>query len=88
MFFGRHVTEHRAAVPTDHRGADPRCEVVVTGRDICRQWPQRVKRRFVAMLELQVHVLFDQVHRYVARPFDHRLHVVLPGHFRQLTERS
>ena len=40
------------------------------------------KMRFVARGELPVHVLFDEMHGDVARPFDHHLAVQLPCDFR------
>ena len=36
MLFRRHVAEHRAAEPADHRRADARRDVVVTRRDVGR----------------------------------------------------
>ena len=52
VFLGRDVAEHRAAVPADHRGADAAGDVVVAGRDVGGERPERVERRFVAPLEL------------------------------------
>ena len=46
----RHVAQHRGAEPADHRGADGAGDVVVAGRDVGRQRPERVERRFVAVL--------------------------------------
>ena len=84
----RDVAEHRGAVPADHRGADRGGDVVVAGGDVGRQRAERVERRLVADLELEVHVLLDLVHRHVAGAFDHHLHVVLPGDLRQLAQRA
>ena len=61
--------------------------MVVSGCDVGRERSERIERRFFANLELPVHVLFDEVHRYVARTLDHRLHVVLPRDLRELAER-
>ena len=41
--------------------------VIVARRDVGRQRPKRVERRLVAAFELLVHVLFDELHRHVAR---------------------
>jgi len=41
--------------------------------------PRVVEWRFVAPLELLVHVFLDQMHRNVARAFVHHLHTVFPG---------
>ena len=48
MLFGRHVAEHRRAVPADHRRADGAGDVVVSGRDVGHERPERVERRLVA----------------------------------------
>ena len=80
----RDVAEHRRAVPADHRGADGRGDVVVARRDVGSQRAQGVERRFVAMLELFIHVFHDELHRHVTGAFDHHLHIVLPGNLRQL----
>ena len=40
VFLGRHITEHRAAVPADHGGADAGGDVVVAGRDVGRERAQ------------------------------------------------
>ena len=61
MFLGRDVAEHRAAVPTDHAAGD----VVVAGRDVGGERPERVERRFVTPLELLGHVFLDHVHGHV-----------------------
>ena len=79
MFLGRHITKHRRAVPTDHRGADPTGDVVIPRRDIRRQRSQRVKRRLMAPFKLLFHVLLDHVHRHVAGPLVHHLNTMLPG---------
>ncbi|KGD50920.1 hypothetical protein DP43_4898 [Burkholderia pseudomallei] len=83
----RHVAQHRGAEPADHRGADARRDVVVARRDVGGQRPERVERRFLAPVELKIHVLLDQLHRHVAGAFDHHLHVVLPRDLRELAER-
>ena len=82
VLLGRDVAQHRGAGPADHRGADGAGDVVVARRDVDGQRAERVERRLVAVLELLVHVGLDQVHRHVARAFDHGLHVVLPGDLR------
>ena len=87
VFLGSDVAEHGAAKPANHGGANAAGDVVVTGRDVGRKGTQRVEGRFVAMLQLEVHVLFDEVHGDVAGAFDHDLDVVFPGDLRQFTER-
>ena len=83
----RDVAEHRGAEPADHRGADRRGDVVVAGRDIGDQRPQRIERRFAAQLHLEIDVLLDLVHPDMAGAFDHRLDIVLPRDLRELAER-
>ena len=78
MFFRRDVAKHGAAVPADHRRADRAGDVIVAGRDVGRERAERVERRFVAPLELLLHVLLDHVHGDVARAFVHHLHVLRP----------
>ena len=87
VFFGCDVAQHRRAEPADHRRTDRAGDVIVSRRDVGNERPERVERRFTAHLELLVHVFFDQVHRYVARPFDHGLHVVLPCDLREFAQR-
>jgi len=60
------VTEHCGAVPANHCCANRGGDVIVTGRDVGRQRPQRVEGRLLTSLDLLVHVLFDQVHRHMA----------------------
>ncbi|MNI61193.1 hypothetical protein D3C73_1164490 [compost metagenome] len=60
--------------------------MVVARRDVGGQRTEGVERRLVAALQLLVHVLLDQLHRHVARAFDHALHVVFPGNLGQLAE--
>ena len=64
-----------------------RGDVVVAGRDIGGQRPQRIERRLVAGRELAVHVLLDLVHRHMAGAFDHHLHVVLLRDLVQFAQR-
>ncbi len=75
----RDVAEHRRPPPGDHRRADPGRDVVVRGRDVRGQRAERVERRLVADLLLEVDVLLDLVHRDVPRALDHRLYVVTAG---------
>jgi len=62
VFLGRHVAKHRAAVPANHRRANPAGDVVVAGRDVGGERAEGVERRFVTPLELPGHVLLDHVH--------------------------
>ena len=87
MFLRRDVTEHRAAVPADHRGADAGRDVVVARSDIRRQRPKCIERRFLAFLQLLLHVLLNQMHRHMPGTFDHHLDIVLPGDFGQFAQR-
>ena len=34
VFLGRHITEHRRAIPPDHRRANPTGDVVIPRRDV------------------------------------------------------
>ena len=52
VLFGRHVTEHGAAKPTNHCSTNAAGDVVVARSDVCGERPECVKRCFVAMLEL------------------------------------
>ena len=53
--------------------------MIITGCDVGGQRSQGIKWSLPAEGKLQVHVLLDHVHRHVARPLDHHLHIVLPG---------
>ena len=48
VLLGRHITKHRAPIPTDHRGTDAAGDVVVARSNVRGQWPERVERRLVA----------------------------------------
>ena len=87
MFLRGDVTEHRAAVPADHRGADAGRNVVIARSDIRGQRPQRIEGRFLAFLQLLLHVLLNQMHRHMAWTFDHHLDVMLPGDLGQFAQR-
>ena len=87
MFFRRDVAKHGAAVPADHCRADRAGDVIVAGRDVGGERAERVERRFVAPLELFLHVLLDHVHGDVARAFVHHLHVLRPRALGQLALR-
>ena len=78
VFLGRNVAEHRAAIPANHRRTDAAGDVVVAGRDVGGERPERVERRFAAPFELLVHVLLDHVQRHVAGAFVHDLHALGP----------
>ena len=82
----RDVAEHRRPEPADHRGPDPRRDVVVARRDVRGERPQRVERRLSALAELLVHVRLDLVHGHVAGALDHDLAALRPGHLRELAE--
>src|SRR2546425_13176842 len=45
VLLGRHVAEHGGAEPADHRRADGRGDVVVTGRDVGGQRAERIEGR-------------------------------------------
>ena len=83
MFFRGHITQHRAAIPADHRRADAAGDVVVAGRDVGSERSERVERRFAAPLELLGHVFLDHVHGHVTRPFIHHLHAFGPRALRE-----
>ena len=86
MLFRRHVAEHGAAKPANHRRPNARGNVVVAGGDIRHQRPKRIEGRFVAVLQLLIHVLFNKVHGHMAGAFDHHLHIVLPGNVGQFAQ--
>src|ERR1700679_1841917 len=87
MLFGRDVAEHGGAVPSDHGCADGAGDVVIARSYIGDQWAQGVERSFVAEFDFFFDLLSYFVHGDVAGAFDHDLHVLLPGDFRELAER-
>src|ERR1035441_3428088 len=62
----------------DTAGSYRHGDVVVAGRDVGRQRPKRIKWRLGAPFQLFLHVLFDEVHGNVARPFIHDLTTMFP----------
>ena len=61
--------------------------MVVARRDVGRERAQRIEGRFLAGLQLFLHVDLDHVHGHVARAFDHDLDVVPPGDLGQFAQR-
>ena len=78
VFLGSYVAEHRASEPTDHRSPDAAGNVIIARSDIRREWPEGVKRSFLAPLQLLGHVLFNHVHGDMTRAFVHHLHAMVP----------
>ena len=85
VFLWCHVAQHCSAVPTDHCRSDTGGDVVVTRRNVCSERPQCVERRFMALFQLQFHVLFDQVHGHVTGAFDHHLYIMFPCNLGEFT---
>src|SRR2546430_12355128 len=65
-----------------------RSDVIVAGRDVGGERAEGVEGRFVAPLELFLHILLDHVHGDVARAFVHHLDMMFPGALGQLPLRS
>ncbi len=84
VFLWSDVAQHVGAVPADHCRPDRARYVIVAGRDVRNQRPQRVEWRAVADLLLFAHVHLDLLHRDVPRPLDHHLYIVRPRPLRQL----
>ena len=53
--------------------------MVVPGGDVRHERTEGVERSLVTQLFFEPHVDFDLMHRDVPRPFDHHLHVLVPG---------
>jgi len=87
MLLRRYVTQHGRAVPSDHRRADRRGDVIVARCEIRHQRAERVERRFLADFHFFINLKFDLIHRDVARTFDHHLYVIFPRNLRELAER-
>ena len=78
MFFRRDVTKHGASVPADHGRADRAGNVIIAGRDVGGERAESVEWRFVAPLELFLHILPN--HAWGCGPaFVHHLHVLFPA---------
>ena len=77
MFFWRDVAQHGAAKPANHCRADTGSEMIIARRDVGGERPQRVERRFVAVLQLFGHIAANHLHRHVAGAFNHHLNVIL-----------
>ena len=86
MLLGRHITQHGAAEPADHGRPDTGRNMVITGSNIGRQRPERIERSLMAGGKLLFHIGLDEVHRHMARAFDHGLNLVLPGNGGQLAQ--
>ena len=86
MFLRGHIAEHGASEPANHRRTDTACDMVIAGSDVGCQRTQGIKRCFITMFELQIHVLFNQVHRDMSGSLNHDLAVVFPSDLRQFAE--
>ena len=42
----------------------------------------------MAMLQLLIHILFDEVHWYMTRTFNNHLNIIFPRYLSQLTQRT
>src|SRR5205807_9161546 len=84
MFLRGDVTQHGAAVPADHSRADCAGDVIVAWGDVGCERAEGVERRFVAPLELFLHVLLNHVHRNVTGAFVHYLHMLFQSALGQL----
>ena len=86
MLLGRHVAQHRRAVPANLCRTNGRGDVVIAGGYIHGQRTERIERRLVTIIQFLFHVFLDHLHRHMTGTLDHHLHIMLPGNFRQLTE--
>ena len=87
VLLGRDVAQHARPVIGGRRRADATGDVVVAGEHVGHQRTEHVKRRTVAELAFELHVVFDLIERDVPRPFDHHLHALPPGAFGQFAQR-
>ena len=87
VFLRSDIAEHRTSKPSNHRRTYTTRDVVVAGSDVSRQWTQCVKRCFVAMFQLQIHILLNHLHRDMSRSLNHDLAIVFPSDLRKFTER-
>ena len=78
MLLRRYITKHRAAIPPDHGSSDATGDVVVAGRNIRRQRPERVKWSLAAPFKLLGHIFLDEVHRNMPGAFVHNLDALGP----------
>ena len=84
VLFRRDIAKHRTSVPANLRCSDAGGEVIVSRSDIGREWPQRIKGRFVAPLNLLLHVFLNQMHGHMTGPLIHHLATFGPSSFGQL----
>src|SRR5262249_39993349 len=83
MLLRRYVAEYRCPEPADHCCTDRRGDVVIPRGDIGYQRAKRIEGSLLAGCQLPVNILFDEMHWYVTRAFDHDLAIVLPGNLCQ-----
>src|SRR5580704_6554530 len=88
MFFRRDVTKHGSSVPANQGRSNGAGDVVVSRRNVGDQRAQRVKRSSVAQLVFLFYLQLDLIQRNVPGAFDHYLHVVFPGFFREFAENA
>ena len=79
VFFWGDVTEHRAAIPTDHRRSYPTGQVIVSWRYVGGQRAEGVEWSAMAPFNLFLHILLNKVHGNVTRSFVHDLTALFPG---------
>ena len=86
MLLGGDVAQHGSTIPANLCRTNSARNVVIARRNVGGQRPQGIERRFITMLELFVHVFFNQLHRYMSGPFYHNLDIMLPRYLGQFTQ--
>ena len=85
MLLGRDIAEHRCASPTDESGTNGTGDMVVARRDVGHQWTEGIERSMVALLLFTLHVFPNLLKRYMSRPLDKYLHILVPCPLHQFT---
>ena len=85
MFFRSDIAKHCCAQPTNLCSTNSRCDMVISGSDVCNQRAEGIERSIVTFFYLTFHVFFDFMHRYMSRPFNECLHILFPGTYYKLS---
>ena len=81
-----HIAQKCRTAHGSHGTADGSSDVVIARGNICYQRSKHIERRSLADGLLHLHVGSNLIHRHMARPLYHHLHILCPGTLGQLPQ--
>ena len=81
-----YVAEESSSAHRSDSSTDSSCDMVISRCDISYKRSKYIERSALADGLLYLHICSDLVKRYMSRPLDHYLYILLPGTLSQLTK--